>query len=212
MVSRWDAEHKDLREDNVSHLSPVLLFESTTLAEKVTLRDIFLLIDEHPLIQKILGNWADEYVKEGLSGGKASTNLVSLELRWNFSYTKDDLIAVLSHGLHFPELHGLDGSGSRYALDYCNASELASLPVKLNHTITFTNETEPKDPERLSGATFTLGDILYGIIWSLSFHGPPKTRDIKAKELEDRIRKAQSGESALISWEEVRTRLIKDCT
>lgn len=65
----WYAKGKvrEYREKTVTSRAPSLLFERTTLAPGVTLRDIFLLLEKHiNAFDAILGNWCREIVAEGL--------------------------------------------------------------------------------------------------------------------------------------------------
>jgi len=214
MASHWDASLKKFCETNVTHLAPALLYEITTLGAGVTLKDIFLLIDQHLILKKILGNWADEFVKEGLQGNSSTTKLVNLSLKWNVTYRKpspasENQIGTIVEGLHFPTMVGFDKDQKLYSLCFAKASELASLPISLDHIITFSNEEDPAKPEKLTAATFTLGQILHSVIWSLSFWGPPKVRDAKYQNLLARIESAKDS-SDLISWEELKNRLLAD--
>lgn len=209
IATHWNGEAKQHETTNVTHLAPALLFERTTLAPEVTLRDIFMLIEQHKKqLCMMLGNWCEEFVEEGLHGsGKGLKSVMELRLGWKLNtYDGKSL-----YGYHFPEFYGVDKEGQQYAIEQCSAADLASLPLRLEKRIECYNRTDAKEgPTEYEDPTYSLGHILYGIIWELSFFGPPKERDRKAKELDARIQAIKDGTAKLVSWDEVKKGLEKD--
>lgn len=133
-----------------------------------------------------------------------------LELNWDFYYDDNTKYGQSFYGHDKPSFGGVgfklkedklcewkdkDGTdiiewnkGSRipWSLMGTPVYELKHLPVKLKDEIKVYNDnTESKDFHKIintyKGASFTLHNILYGIIWELSFHGSP-TKTIKFRE------------------------------
>lgn len=154
---------------DVTHHAPTLLFEPCRLDEDVTLKDIFLLIQHHiDVFEKILGNWCREFTTEALSTPSQVEDLLYLELYYTLQVEDGAL-----EGINHPNFHGV-GQDSPYSLSFLPLNKLADLPVKLG----------PAQIEQSSYPTlYTLGNILNGILWELSFYGPPAQRDQLAKEV-----------------------------
>jgi hypothetical protein len=90
-------------------------------------------------------------------------------------------------------------------------------PVKLAQKMIIHDEVErnqkskDNDPVAIfEKSVYTLGDILYGIIWELSFHGGPKQRDEKSEELKESVDKIRDGSAKTVSWEEILKELESD--
>lgn len=167
--------------------APNLLFEPCTIAEGVTLRDIFLLIAKHlDVFEKLFQNWCREYTAEALSDqdfvDDPEDPLEFLELYHQLEIDEGTL-----YGMDRTDFHaiGKDSTGEvvAYSLSFLPTYKIAHLPVKLG-------------PVRLEdgntyATTYTLGKILYGILWELSFYGPPSNRDEKGDELRAIAKKYQ---------------------
>lgn len=163
-----------------------VLNDDCEIQEGVTLRDIFTILKKDmPFYRLLIGNWVNEIVEEGLSQNK-STMMLSLDylyLAWEW----DMIIEETNYFNHhfFPALaaYGIvDDSGNKGA---CGVSmipvyELIDLPIKL-----INNAELKKGPKsiKINECGFTLHHILYGIIWELSFYGPPEDRNTQREKL-----------------------------
>lgn len=206
----YDAdEKKDITDD-----LPLRLFEYCELDNDVTLADIFLLINTHmDFCKLVIGNWVDEIVAEGLDNPTSKNKDIEyLELYWHFDveYNKD--IKTVA-GFNFPGFGGVgfeakediyDGEmltckkGNRvnYAVEFTPTYELLDLPVKLQNKLYITHwKKAGMEDVTWNTETFTLGHILYGIIWELSYMGGPEDRDQQREELIDRVEEAKNGEA-----------------
>lgn len=73
------------------------------------------------------------------------------------------------------------------------ANELINIPVKIDNKLTITEEIWTDDgikqgvTHTFSNPLITLGNILYSILWELSFNGPPVKRDAFVKELKETV-------------------------
>jgi hypothetical protein len=158
---------------DVSDSAPTLLFETCQLAAKVTLRDVFLLISKHlDVFETLLGNWCREFTEEILSAKdfEPTAEIQHLEL----VFFLEDYEGTL-YGMTRPDFHGVGKDNEKYSIVFTPTYQIADFPVLLGGIV-----TEKGDVYR---APFTLGQILHGILWELSFFGPPKSRDEKAEEL-----------------------------
>jgi hypothetical protein len=208
----------DMCEKDVTENAIRLLFEPCDLAQDITLKDIFLLLNtELKIFDAVLGNWCEEFVKEGLSGeGKPYTgeyNPEEIEYLQLSKYMWID--SDLSYGLERPDFGGVgfelkeewDGwsKGDRisYGISFSPTQDLINLPVKLDRTLIIYNENPASGRyhetiAEYENITFTLGDILNGIIWEISFNGgPEKKADFKQQLLNyvDEIKKSLDSNS-----------------
>lgn len=103
---------------DVTEHAPRLLFEDCTLAEGVTLRDVFLLMRQHlDFFDTLFGNWCKEIVTEGLSpvpdGPIEQGNIDYLELSWRMEVNahwergKGTTKKSFINGHAFPDFHGV---------------------------------------------------------------------------------------------------------
>lgn len=183
------------------------LYEYCELDKDVTLKDIFLLLNnELELYNLLLRNWTSEIVKEGLSDQEVSdkeSDVEYLELYYFGEYRrfeKDEPYTL--HGAKFPSFHGIgyelqedrDGwkKGTRvpYSLSFQSANKLINLPVRLNKEFSvskddYVDNTHTDVFIKFDAMPYTLFDILYGIMWELSFYGPPAKRDEEGQKIKD---------------------------
>jgi hypothetical protein len=133
-------------------------------------------------------------------------------------------------GYSFPQLSGVgwelredldQGHGNVYeaghrinwGVGFTPAYELVDLPIRLNPRFRVFDDSIPieesnGDPNwrevvNCGGATFTLGHILYGTIWELTWHGPPESRDERKADLDERMKEIDEGTANLVSFESI---------
>ena len=196
-------------ERDVTEQAVTRLFEPCVIEDGVTLRDIFLLLNtELDIFDTIIRNWCKEIVTEGLNREKSEkkSEVEYLELYWHIFKDKDyDTGKSCLGGYIFPSFHGVGymaeedqyehdtlmlrkGERQGYGVSFTPASDLMDLPVKLLEEITLYNEEDWKEtPQKFELGEYSLGHVLYGIIWELSFHGGPAQRDEAAKEIFERV-------------------------
>jgi len=210
-------KRKNLTKSAIRHL-----FDICDLVPDIKLQDIFLLVKSSLGITLVLGNWCEEIVSEGLKPPKRTNDsdaqkVEYLELYKSIYVSKDHCYGVGRAEFHgighllkkderdkFGNVTGKKGNRIKYAIDLTPAYELARLPVLINKKMTIIND-EPKSKNRrqtvaeYDGAEFTLGEILYGIFWEMSFHGPPKSRDATLEGLKQQIKDIDEGKVKMIS-------------
>lgn len=193
---------KDVTTEAVSRL-----FDACELDKDVTLRDVCKLIDKanRVIMGAVLKDWVPEYVDAVL---KAPTGFVSslayIELYWyGWRHEKSDLLDMSfpqCHGIGKPETkrsyYGEFGCGDEdnldemiespaYGISMTSADELADIPIKLNTKTEFGYEF--KNKEYTGEIGFSLGHILKGIFWELSFCGGPGSGESQLEMLKERI-------------------------
>lgn len=215
----WDydeaAEKGRYRWRDVTELLPRKLYDECDLQKGLTLRDVFLLLQKHiQFCEMTIGNWVEEIVEEGLSNplpDDFKMDMSYLECYWSWEEDKHEKTIG---GYYFPGFHGQDLSPDaecqNIGVSLTPVNELMPYELKLRKMVTISpghKETmkaldahKPvKHRERKGG--YTLGHILYSIIWELSFHGGPKEREEFKEMLQGRIDRVKSGEEKLYSME-----------
>lgn len=201
------------------------LFEPCELASDVTLKDIFELLNtELALFDAVIGNWCKEIVTEGLTQPGKPYDLTKydpeqieyLELRYTPEYELYDGVDSC-HGFHRPDFGGTgvelqnDGDQEHFSkgeripwgISFTAANDLINIPVRLSDTFAiYEGILRSKDgelPKKLiefKNPTYTLGGILEGIIWEMSFHGGPDKRDTFGKELKQTVQDIKDGKGS----------------
>lgn len=213
----WNGDKQKYIKKDITKLAIAFLFNPCSFEKGSTLRDVFLLLDTNlKMFHVILGNWCDTVVKEGLKPlpkNYKETEIEYIELSYNKQLEVENKVKKLD-GMGFPELHGIGfvQKTNRYALKSqgayleCKAgkrmsfsialsppNELSLLPIKLNKTFKIFNDF--KCIEKYEDNQFTLGQILYGIFWELTFYGPPKKSSKVREDLIKTAAKIRSGKT-----------------
>ena len=164
------------------------LMESCRIANGVTLRDVFELINHHmPILKVIIGNWCDEIVAEGLKGSESESDMEYLELYWTQTISVENKKSDMS-GTMFPSFHGIKKK-EPWSVSLTPVGTIINKPLILRKKakIAEDNYDKPWDGETLvyeiDSYDTTLLQIYYGIIWELSYHGSPESRDIFRESL-----------------------------
>lgn len=107
-----------------------------------------------------------------------------------------------------------------WGMSFTAANAYINYPVKLAQKMIINDEVERNQKTKdnhfikpvaiFERSVYTLGDILYGIIWELSFHGGPKERNEKSEELKESVDKIRNGSAKTVSWEEILKELESD--
>jgi hypothetical protein len=172
------SEKGEWKYDDVTNTAICRLFDRCTLDEQTTLRDVLLLLNTNlPMFDLIIGNWCKEYVCEGLAEQvEKNENVSYLELYWLLEFFEDE-DDKYTEGNRFPSFHGVGlDANENYGninIGMIPVNEISHLNIKLNDLYFVSNDTGEvfyRNPE------YTLGQILYGIIWELSFLGNPNSR------------------------------------
>jgi hypothetical protein len=192
--------------EDVSKISHECLFENCTLDKDIKLKDIFLLMKMNiNKYDKLIGNWCKKIVINGLSKtykiNRKKDKMDYLVLQFNLEQDFEDNEEYCStNGLAFPHFFGIEiakkdfENGKKgdikesYAIEFSPPYELASYNVKLNDKVYINKNSWGKPPDiTLKNPTYTLGQILYGVIWELSYFGSPDMVQKQSEELRKRV-------------------------
>lgn len=173
-----------------------------SIEDGATLKSIFkLMYSKIDLLDGMIGNWAKEYVQEGLKLTKGNHLINSdddmnfLELYWfvsnqkSWDYLKNDYCDSNDEetvGFNFPNFHGVGvctkndsfykiGERIDYSLSLSPVSELINYPIKIDTKYTIFDDLS-QTVVYSSHKQVTLFEIFYGIIYELSFHGNPASK------------------------------------
>jgi hypothetical protein len=167
--------------------------------------------------EAVIGNWVADLVDEGLNK-PLSTDFVKdldyLELYWRWEEDNDE--RTIS-GYHFPSFRGKclrpDAEFANIGIELTAANELMPYEVRLRKTVTISaghKETmkalkrgDPA-PARERRCTYTLGQILYGIIWEMSFFGGPIERGAFTDRLRDVCDRPEKAEALILTADQYR--------
>jgi hypothetical protein len=214
--TRWiyddQAEQGQFVEFNVNDSVSAYLFEKITLAKTVSLQDIFALIEKSNFLKEYLHQyWIDEFLSEAKSAVKASVEINArsieyLELYWSWEYDQES--QIYKSPLR-PDFHGVGilqqediiehdhvvcpkGQRINWSISTAELGEIIDLPLKIRDEALI---TEDAPPLKILSDT-TLGQMLEGIFWELSFHGGPEGR----RSFNEDLAKAAK-EEPIISWD-----------
>jgi hypothetical protein len=203
--------HGQFADFNVTDLVSAYLFEKITLANAVTLRDVFALIEKSSFLKEYLHHyWVDEFLSnfKSITKSHAPTtprSIEYLELYWSWEYDKDSQsyrnpvrpdfhgVGILQQEDLIEHDHVVCPKGQRinWSISTAELGEIIDLPLKICDEALI---TEVAPPFKILCDT-TLGQMLEGIFWELSFHGGPDGR----RSFNEDLAKAAK-EEPLILW------------
>ena len=99
---------------------------------------------------------------------------------------------------------------NRYAIEMTPLNQLCHLPLRLDPVMTIRPNLTHKttlEPLEIPAPGITLLQLLYHVFWELSFFGTPEDRDAEREELQERVRRIDTGEAKLIPLEDIYTAL-----
>lgn len=181
-----DGEGHWEEEDITEKASAVLFYPPCDVAEGVTLRDIFLLLKADLDIYKIIFNyWVEEIVEEGLSPCEEETEVQFTEVYWGISYDDDDgylygADVASFHGVSFDE----NGDRTNWSVSLSPANTCADLPFKIGESY-ISAELKPGEWETYDKTSITYGQILYAVLWELTWFGGPDKREKRRCEVNE---------------------------
>jgi hypothetical protein len=204
--SRWNGEIREYVEDDVTAFGTRFLYDYCTLAEGVTLRDIFTFMQQHIVIlDAVVGLDCAEFVAEGLSGKilkpeeayLEAGSFDFLELYWEMD---EDRKKNIFDGYHFPRFQGwgdlpldpgnpnwfVGKKGAWGGIDRIPTYEFIDIEVRLRPDLVIRDSKTEEPLRQFSQVFYTLGHILYGIVWEISYSGSPEMRDQQNAEYRNR--------------------------
>lgn len=232
LARRWetDDEHENGRwhEENVTDRAHERLFDIVTLDAAVTLGDIFRLLDAGPLLRQIFRrDFADELCAEARKGAVAEnapdpSSPESIEYLELYQVWLLDTSTSVYTSTRRLQLHGVGCELTRDAPDYGRSKcerihwsvsltplrELLSLPLRVNPEVRLMEDdinakAFGDEVARGRHPDVTLGQVIDGVVWELSFHGGPQERAEFRDELNQQVAAVKAGTATLVSGDDI---------
>ena len=193
--------------EDISSTASMYLFEVVRLDQDIRLKDIFLLLERHSILQHVFYRFrAKELIEEAFvgeappyTGEYDPEGIEYLELchLWSFnSGTRQydeplDRLQLRGAGFVLKEDTFLNGcirypAGTRilWGMSMCSPRSFLNFPLKISDAVEVW-ENDPDKPtqkiDEVSYACHTLGQIIDGVLWELSFFGSSEMRDAFGK-------------------------------
>jgi len=227
----YDESHAEGAYDDVTDQASRHLFSTVALAPEVTLRDILLLLDIDPLLQEVFAHdWAKELLAEMMGGNAPSTPSIEydpegIEYLELYQVWSQDSFSGKLKPIHRLDFHGVGfvlcedvvrdgcvdyraGERIKWSLSFTSPLKMLHLPVRLNpEVILYEGNMDSvnygKEMGRMRNPGVTLGQVIHGVLWELSFHGSPETRDEESAQLKSLADDIRSGEEEVITHRSV---------
>lgn len=197
---------------NVTQEAFAWLFSPVTIDDGVTLRDIMGLVAKDPIIQAVFTRdfskeLIAEYNKKPARSKKQKPweviEYLELYHHWQLNSHTSDLEGLWLLGLHgtgvqlkedvLQDGYVMHKKGERipWSVSFSSPSELAHLPVKVCQEVKVVENDMRKQSRdnygnvlhKFNFATPTLGQVLHGIFYDLSFYGAGEERNSKKDEI-----------------------------
>lgn len=185
VVKEWNADNLDFAEQIIGRDEIKFNLQSKIcLGVGITLRDIFLLLSKDiATFSVVLGcPFLEDILVDGLSEPVITENkkdIAFLELSRVIAIDKGEILWNL-------DFHGL-GEEDSYAVELSPPNEISDLPLILNEDF-IVSDIENEKVYLKTKMSYTLQDILIGIIDELSFAGPPDFKAMVLEELKERAK------------------------
>ena len=210
------------------------LFELITIHTETTLADIFRLMEASPLLQKLYRrDFAEELCAEARKGvveppareraTHEGIEFLELYQQWDLDTSTNEYSGMQRLHLHgigheladdLPEVHRKKGERIEWSVSLSPLRELLALPVRVNTEVRVTEEDATakaymNEIRRVRNADVTLGQVIHGLLWELSFHGGPQEQREVSEDLERRVAEVDAGTVELVSADDVFEPLYK---
>ena len=223
-----------LNEVDVTGRAHELLFELTTVHAETTLGDIFRLMEASPLLQKFYRrDFAEELCAEARKGAvelpaserapHEGIEYLELYQQWGLDTSTNEYSGTQRLQLHgighelaedLPEERRKKGERIEWSVSLTPLREVLSLPVKVNAEVRITEEDATakaymSEIRRARNADVTLGQVIHGLLWELSFHGGPQEQREVSEDLKRRAAEVHAGTVELVSGDDIFEHLDK---
>jgi hypothetical protein len=218
-------------DDDVTDQASRHLFSTVALAPEVTLRDILLLLDVDPLLQEVFArDWAKELLAEMMGGNAPSAPSIEydpegIECLELYQVWSQDSFSGKLKPIHRLDFHGVGfvlredvvrdgqidyraGERIKWSLSFTSPLKILHLPAHLNPEVilregNMDSVNYGKEIGRMRNPGVTLGQVIHGVLWELSFHGSPASRDKESAQLKSLADDIHSGEEEAITHQSV---------
>jgi hypothetical protein len=205
-----------------------LLFDLITVHAETTLADIFGLMEASPLLQKFYRrDFAEELCAEARKGAieppareqapHEGIEFLELYQQWGLDTSTNEYSGTQRLHLHgighelaedVPEARRKKGERIEWAVSLTPLRELLSLPVRVNAEVRITEEDASakaymSEIRRARNADVTLGQVIRGLLWELSFHGGPQEQLEVSEDLKRRVAEVDAGTVEFVSADDL---------
>ena len=213
-----------LKEVDVTGRAHEHLFEFVTVHAGTTLADIFRLMEASPLLQKVYRrDFAEELRAEArkvstepsASEQAALEGIEFLELyqEWGLDTSTSEYSGMQRLHLHgighelaedLPEERRKKGERIEWSVSLTPLRELLSLPVRVKDEVRITEEDATakaymSEIRSARCADVTLGQVIHGLVWELSFHGGPQEQLEVSEDLKRQVAEVDAGTVEFVS-------------
>ena len=227
-----DGKHEDGRWDelDVTDCAHERIFDFVTMDAAVTVGDIFRLLDASPLLQQVFRrDFAEELCAEARKGpttavktgadSSVDERIEYLELYQQWSFDTSTCVYGPTQRLH---LHGIGfelqedsaehgrkkGERVHWSISLTPLRELVPLPLLVNPEVQITEDdlnakAYSDEISRVRHPDVTLGQVVHGVLWELSFHGAPEMQSGVMEELKKRVAEVDGGTAKLVSGDDL---------
>lgn len=217
-----------LNEVDVTRRAHEFLFEFITIHVGTTLSDVFRLMEVSPLLQQLYRqDFAEELCAEARKGAVAagpqdpasidSIEFLELYQHWGLDSSTNEYSGTQRLNLHGigPELsHDAPREGRKkgerieWSVSLTPLRELLPLPIRVNSEVRITEDDANAkaymhEIRRGRHPDITLGQVIHGLLWELSFHGGPQEQQDVSKGLKRQLEEINAGAAELVSGDDI---------
>lgn len=208
---------------DVSDKAEQYLFDDIEIGDNVTLADLFTLVEKSPVLKQVyrrsyineLAAHAQLGVNPNFTPGYSPDAIEYLELYQQWSFDSNSKTYRPLHNLFF---HGVGyqlkedvletdsnfgypaGHRIQWGLSFTDIRDLLQLPIKIKREVAITEDDldavefgQVINVANLSGVS--LGQVLHGVFWELSFFGGPEETKAVGDELKSQVAEIRSGDA-----------------
>ncbi len=191
-------------------------------------------MDASPLLQTIYRrDLAAELCKEARKDAIATTDgeraahdgieFLELYQQWGLDTSTGQYSGAAHLQLHgighqlaedLPEHHKKKGERIEWSVALTPLRELLALPIRVNPEVRITEEDSAakawmNEIRRVQNSDVTLGQVIQGLLWELSFHGGPQEKQGVLEGLKRQVAEIDAGTAKLVSHDDVFSDLDK---
>jgi hypothetical protein len=208
--------------DEAQDYAHKFLQEPVTIEDGVTLADVFNLFTCNPKLQECFQrNFIQEICAEVVKGNvqrdedpARRIEYVELAATWTFdSHTKDFMASgPRLHGVgpeqeaDWPDMYVKKGERIKWALSLTAIREVLDKPLRVRTRVSVQESdvyarAYGKELYSVQCTSFTLGDVLAGVLGTLAFHGGPTEQREVAEELTQQVADLDAGKIETFSMD-----------
>ena len=217
-----------LNEVDVTRRAHEFLFEFITIQVGTTLSDVFRLMEASPLLQKFYRqDFAEELCAEARKGAldvaaqdpasDESIEFLELYQHWGLDSSTNEYSGTQRLNLHgmgpvlskdAPREGRKEGERIEWSVSLTPLRELLALPITVNSEVRITEDdanakAHMREIRRGRHPDITLGQVIHGLLWELSFHGGPQEQQEVSEGLKRQLEEIDAGAAELVCGDDI---------